>query len=57
MKVEERAKKGNSIRGLSDFSFGTVQLRVRFKCLKAGKEVLILDKMCICTGEDKRVKS
>lgn len=57
MKVEERAKKGNSIRGLSDFSFGTVELRVRFKYLKAGKEGLILDEMCICTGEEKRVKS
>lgn len=36
MKGEERAKKGNSIRGLSDFSFGTVELRVRFKYLKEG---------------------
>lgn len=57
MKVAERAEKGNSIRGLNDFSFGTVELRVRFKYMKAGKERLILDIMCICTGEDKRIKS
>lgn len=57
MKTEERAKKGSSIKGLSDFSFGTVELRERFKYLKAGKEGLILDKMCIRAGEDKRAKS
>lgn len=57
MKVAKKAKKGNSIRGLSDFSFGTVELRVRFKYMKAGKEGLILDMLCICAGEDKRIKS
>lgn len=57
MKEEESAKKGDSIRGLSAFSFGTVELGVGLNTWKAGKEGQILDEMFICTWEDKRVKS